>query len=187
MRRAWVYIIGLAIVVALSTLLVIETYMQISEIQSKLLEIQSQISEIRNQHLKTFCSAWEYYTSDWYTAINSPVLSSYDYGAPNSSLLPHANLGVTISNNNSESLFNVAVEVSYRTSEGSWNTTARTDIGFLDIQQSKQTFVLLTNPYLSLWHTKRPKYGGTTTWENVTVYFLNATYFQIAAYGFSKP
>jgi len=60
--------------------------------------------------------------------------------------------------------------------------------GFLDIQQGKQTQITLTNPYLSLWHTKRPNYGRWgTRWENVTVYVLNASDYKITAYGFAKP
>lgn len=108
------------------------------------------ISEIQNQNPKIICFAEENNTSNWYKTKNSPVLSSYSYGAGNYSSLPHVNLGVQILNNNSKSLFNVAIEVSYRTTENNWETTAKKDIGFLDIQQRKQTQITLTNPYLSV-------------------------------------
>jgi hypothetical protein len=146
------------------------------------------VSAIQNQNPKIFCYAYENKTSDWYQTENSPVLSSYEVGAGNDSSLPNVNLGVYILNNNSETVFNVAIEVSYRTTENEWKLTTRIALGFLDIQEYRQTQITLTNPYLPLWHTKRPIYGlGTTTWENVTVYVLNASDYKITTYGFAKP
>ena len=102
------------------------------------------------------------------------------------------NFGVRVHNNNSISLSNVEVEVTYRTVENNWNTTEKVNIGFLDTQQSKQTKITLVNPYLSLWDTRRPDSARHasdkgTTWENVTVYVLDATDCRITAYGFAKP
>lgn len=144
------------------------------------------ISRIQLLESRIFCSAYEYNTSNWYKGDKCPVLASYDYGTPNYST-SYTNLGARIFNNNSKSLFNVIVEVSYRTTEDKWNTTKK-EMGFLDIREYKQTKITLTNPYLSLWQTKRPDYSGReTTWENVTVYFFNASDYKIVAYGFEKP
>ena len=143
------------------------------------------ISKIQLPDTRIFCSAYENNTSNWYKTDNCPVLASYEYGTPNYST-SHINLGARVFNNNSKSLFNVMVEVSYRTTENKWNTTKK-EIGFLDIQEYKQTEITLANPYLSLWQTKRPKYNYETTWENVTVYFFNVSDYKIIAYGFEKP
>ena len=143
--------------------------------------------ETQNQNTKIFCYAIEAGTSDWQKEEGFPVLSSYSVGAENYST-SQVNFGVSISNNNSISLFNVEFEVSYRTAENEWNTTTKANIGFLDIQQSKHSEVTLTNPYLSLWQTRRPDYrSGETIWENVTVYVLDANDCKITAYGFAKP
>lgn len=164
------------------TIILIASIVVIAVVVSALL-----ISEIQNQNPKIFCYARENLTSNWYKTEHCPALASYDYGSQNFSSLPHVNLGVSIFNNSSKSLFNVVIEVLYRTAENKWNMTAKTDIGFLDIQQYKQTQITLTNPYLLLWHTKRPKYNGITIWENVTIPVLNASDYKITAYGFAKP
>ena len=145
-----------------------------------------------NTHNPIFCYAIESGTSDWQKTEGHPVLSLYSFGAQNFSSLPNVNFGVRVHNNNSISLFNVEVEVTYRTVENNWNTTEKVNIGFLDTQQSKQTRITLVNPYLSLWDTRRPDSARHasdkgTTWENVTVYVLDATDCRITAYGFAKP
>ena len=135
-----------------------------------------------------FCSAAESGTSYWRKREGYPVLSSYYAGAENFSSLPNVNLGVRINNNHLIPLFNVKVEVEYRTIENEWNTTEKVYLGFFDIQQNKETKITLSNPYLSLWQTKRPVYyDPDTDWENVAVYVLNATDLKIRAYGYAKP
>jgi hypothetical protein len=174
------------------------------------------VSGIQNQNPKIFCYAEEYETSDWYVRedgteihhysacwqswsnTDSPVLATwYDLNFPqNFSSLPNADLGVQVFNNDSKSLFNVAIDISYRTTENKWATITK-EVGFLDIQQYKQTTITLTNPYLYPWHTVggfRSMYiraDGMTdykwTFENFTVYVLNASDSKItAAYGFAK-
>ena len=159
---------------------------------SQIFSSPSQLSEITNP--KVICYAVESGTSGWYKAMNftvgnSPVISLYEPESGDFEPMPQtANLGVYVKNNNSESLFNIVVEVSYRTSEDKWNTTSRIAIGFLDIQENKQVHIALANPYLSVWQTKEAVYNNPDThWRNVTAYVLDASDYKITAYGFAKP
>lgn len=137
---------------------------------------------------RIFCLAEEKGTSNWQKTIGYPVLSTYNAGALNFSSLPDVNLGVRVQNNNSFSLFNVHVEVTYKTCETEWKTTESVNIGILDIQQSKEIKITLIEPLLELWDTKRADYSGDeTTWEYVSVYVINATDLKITAYGFAEP
>ena len=154
----------------------------------------SQFGEITNP--KVISYAVEGGTSGWYKTMNitsgenSPVISQYYSDSGDYEPMPQtANLGVRVVNNNSESLFNMVVEVSYRTSEGKWNTTARIAIGFLDIQESKTVRMALANPYLSIWQTQEHVYNDPNTkYRNVTAYVLDASNYKIiAAYGYAKP
>jgi hypothetical protein len=116
-----------------------------------------------------------------------PVLSSYTYGAENWSI-SQVDVIVSIKNNNSISLFNAVVELSYKNVDDVWVTATKTDLGFIDVQEGKRTEVTITNPHLLLWDTKRPKYTNEgTIWENVTVYVLNIPELRVTAYGFAKP
>ena len=156
------------------------------------------ILEIQNQNPKIFCYAEENDTSEWYKAGHSPVMATgyfpndIEVLPANFSSLQKVTLGVQIFNNGTKSLFNIAIDVSYRTTVNKWNTTARADLGFLDISHSKQTGITLTNPYLALWHTEvYIRHGSPTgayyTFENDTVYFLNASDYKITAWGYAKP
>lgn len=159
---------------------------------SQIFSSPSQLSEITNP--KIFCFAVEGGTSGWYKtrefpAGNSPVISQYYPESQDFIPMPQtANLGVQVTNNNSESLFNIVVEVSYRTTEDKWNTTSRIAIGFLDIQEYKVVHIALANPYLSVWQTKEAVYDNPDThWRNVTAYVLDASDYKITAYGYAKP
>jgi hypothetical protein len=150
----------------------------------QILSATSQINEISNP--KIACLAIQSQNSDWYTAEGNPVFASYQAGTPNYTVTS-INFGVLITNNNTKSLFNIQVEVSYKTTQGDW-TTVKENKGFIDMNEAKQTTVNLPNPYLSLWDTKRPIYGNSETqWEYVTVYYLDASYYRIIAYGYSEP
>jgi hypothetical protein len=145
------------------------------------------VSEIQNQNPKIFCFAGEALTSNWYKTDHCPALSEYVLGAPNFSSLPNVDLGVGVFNNNSMTLFNIVIEVSYKTTENVWNLTKKTDVGILDVQQYKQTKITITNPYLAVWHTQRPEYKRPDILENVTVPVLDSSDYRITAYGFARP
>jgi len=142
---------------------------------------------IQDQNSKFFCTAYEFGTSDWQMNDGFPVLASYSYRTKNWSTTK-VKLGVSIQNNNSISLSNVQLDVSYRTMEYTWNTT-KANLGFFDAGEERHMEIALTNPYLSLWATRRPvyaRYPEETMWENVTVYVLNATELKITAYGYAE-
>jgi hypothetical protein len=139
-------------------------------------------SEIQNP--KIFCYAEEYTSF----IRRSGGLTLDPYVVVENDSLHNVPLRMWIANNNSKSLFNVGVEVSYRTTENNWVTITKTDVSFIDTHSGKQTVVNLVNPYLSLLHTKEADYSGEeTTWENVTVYVLDESDYKITAYGFAKP
>jgi hypothetical protein len=87
------------------------------------------------------------------------------------------------------SLFNVGLEVKYRTAEGDWKTVTKTNLGSLDAQEITHTEIILTNPHLSPMDVRRPNSARyPTVWENVTVYVLNTIDdVKITAYGFARP
>jgi hypothetical protein len=137
---------------------------------------------------QVFCVAYEIGTSDWEIKGGFPALTSYSYGDKNWST-SQVKLGVSIVNNNSMSLFNVGLEVKYRTAEGDWKTVTKTNLGSLDAQEITHTEIILTNPHLSPMDVRRPNSARyPTVWENVTVYVLNTIDdVKITAYGFARP
>ncbi len=142
------------------------------------------------QNPKIYCNAKaeNVGNSNWRMTEGFPVLSSYSYGAKNWST-SQVSVVISIDNNNSVSIFNTVIELSYPTEAvGVWNTTTKTDIGFIDVHGRKQTEITITNPNLILWNTKRPDYTKQgTVWENVTVYVLDLTALKIVCYGYAKP
>jgi len=172
-------VIGL--IIGLFTGLVIGYFM------SQIFSSPSPISEITNP--KVFCYTVESGTSGWYKTEKSPTVERYYTDFEDVEPMPQtANLGVYVRNNNSESLFNIVVEVSYRTINEEWNTTSRIAIGFLDIQESKQVKMAFDNPYLSVWQTHERVYNDPNTeYRNVTAYVLDASDYKITAYGYAKP
>ncbi len=138
--------------------------------------------------IQVFCVAYEMGTSDWEIKGGFPALTSYSYGDKNWST-SQVELGVSILNNNSMSLFNVGLEVKYRTAIDDWKTVTKTNLGSLDTQETMYTEIILTNPHLSLMGARRPNSARyPTVWENVTVYVLNVIAdVKITAYGFARP
>ena len=149
---------------------------------------------LANQNPKIFCQAEEQGTSSWYKSHDYETGEKEIYIASSSSgrnftSLPNVDFGIKIINNNNNSLFDVTIEVTYRTIDDEWNTVTKTNIGFLDIQQSKNVKITLTNPYLTLWPlTKKIDHGhGIITWDNITIPVLNTSDCVISAYGFTQP
>jgi hypothetical protein len=102
------------------------------------------------------------------------------HGFFNFTNLPDVNLQIYITNNNTKSLFNVAVVVSYRNLQNTWVNTTKAEVGFLDIQQNKEAHSTLMSPkvfYIQWW----------TNVINNTIPVLNMTDLRVTAYGFSKP
>jgi hypothetical protein len=153
---------------------------------SQIFSSPSPISEITNP--KVFCYTVESGTSGWYKTEKSPVVARYNIDFEEAGPNPQTvNLGVNVRNNNSESLFNI-VEVTYKTSEGQWNTTSRIAIGFLDIEEYKTVKIALSNPYTSVWEAHEPVYNHPDTeYRNVTAYVLDANDYRMTAYGYAKP
>jgi len=141
---------------------------------------------------KIFIEARESQTSNWYRIEGSPVIgASYNtiYEPDNRTLEKPstANLGVKIYNNYSLPLYRVKVEVSYRMASDIWNTTSFS-VAFLLPDTSEQVFILLTNPYLTKWHTRTPQYTNNgVIWHNVTVWVLETMDYKIMTpYGYDK-
>ena len=183
---------ALALTLVLGLIIILLTGYFLTQVISNMNEPQQTQPQSTNEQNPIFCYAKESWTSDWRKTEGYPVLASYSFGTQNFSSLPNVNLGVRISNNNNIALFNVEVEVTYRTVWNTRKTTEKVNIGFLDIQQNKQARITLVNPYLSLWDTRRPDSARNaddpeTKWENVTVYVLDVTDCKITAYGFAKP
>jgi len=153
-------------------------------------EIFSPSQEPDKQNPKIFCNAKEDHISSYYqidpetNAIIGLVVSE-----DNVTEMPNVEIQILISNNNSIPLYNVGVEVSYLTIiQAAWNTTTKTDTGFIDAGGSKRTTITLVNPYLELWQTTRPVYlGGITVIENVTVCVLDLDNVRFTAYGYAEP
>ena len=141
--------------------------------------------EVFNLEPKIYCSAQESGTSNWYKTEKNPVLTSYQFGN-NFSSLPNAKLGVRFSNNNTKSLFNVMIEVSYLTINGNWNTTSKYT-GFLDFEEEASTEITLMNPKLLYWDTEIPVYRvPEEDWKDVNVPYLDSDNFKITVYGFEN-
>ncbi len=153
---------------------------------SQILSSPSPINELTNP--KVFCYAGESGTSGHYKTEKSPVIDKYYPELENFVSIPQtANLGVSVYNNNSNSLFNIVIEVSYKTSNGNWNTTSRIAIGFIDIQEGKQVKIALENPYLSVWQFQERVYNDPNVeYRNATAYVLDANDYEITAYGYSN-
>lgn len=147
-------------------------------------QIQSQTTQTEEQ---IYCTAMEHETSKWYKTTDQPALSRYVYGAANFSTLPNVELGLLVKNNNTLTLFDVYVTITYNTTKGTpQNVTAK--IGSLDIQETKQIKITLTDPQLLIWETKRPNYATSpTTWENVTIPVFDVTACNITVYGHKTP
>lgn len=132
------------------------------------------VTEIQNP--KIFCHSREYGSSNWYRGENNPSFGSGE----------DIQVGVSVTNNVSLTLFNLQVVVSYKTTSNTWNTTSK-NIGILDIEQNKQTQVSLTNPELETWTFNTTISYNPKRYGIVTRYVLNATNYKITAYGFARP
>jgi hypothetical protein len=105
-----------------------------------------------------------------------------------------ANLSLQITNNVSRTLYDIVVEVRYKTSEGSWNTT-RTVIDSLGIQESRTVNVPLANPAittentteLATYYPNDPNHNWNPHSVHLTEYVLSLRDHEIDAYGFAKP
>jgi hypothetical protein len=105
-----------------------------------------------------------------------------------------ANLSLQTTNNVSRTLYDIVVEVRYKTSEGSWNTT-RTVIDSLGIQESRTVNVPLANPAittentteLATYYPNDPNHNWNPHSVHVTEYVLSLRDHEIDAYGFAEP
>lgn len=139
--------------------------------------LQQQIPLVtEGQNPKLFCPAIEYHSSSWYHSEHNPSYTSND----------DIELGVSVTNNVSSTLFNFQVVVSYKTASDTWDTTSK-NIGILDVGQTRETRISLTNPELWTWTFNTVISYNPTTYGNVTRYVLNATNYEITAYGFVNP
>lgn len=95
-------------------------------------------------------------------------------------------LVVSATNNWTISIFNLAIEVSYRMVGDKWNTTKITNLGFLNVGAGHTLYNNLTNPFLveSLWEFLDIRTG---TYYLVNKYDQNASDRSVIAYGFAKP
>lgn len=143
----------------------------------------------QTEQQKIFCNADESKSSGWFRSYPEnrsrldPVVS-----AMNETEVPSIEITVNIYNNNSISLFNVGMEVTYRTIENTWSTITKTNLGFVDALSEKHVEVTITNPYVSLWDTKKAVYNDPDThWVNGTVCTLNLDDINTVAYGYAQP
>ncbi len=146
---------------------------------------QSGNIEISNQRI--VCSAFVFSSR---TINNGPVVAYY---YPDGELEPNfvpmpqsANLSLRITNNVSKTLYDIVVEVKYKTSEGSWNTTSRTVIDRLGNLETKNVNITLANPAIIIENSRHvdfydPNYRSI----NETAYVLSIKDHEIVAYGFA--
>ena len=131
-----------------------------------------------------FCISDESVRSSWFkSSPNDPVVSSM-----NETEVPSLEIVVKIDNNNSLSLFNIGIDVTYRTIEDKWTTITKTNLGFVDALSKKQIELIITDPYVSLWETKYAVYNDPDThWINGTVCVFNLDDISTVAYGYAEP
>jgi hypothetical protein len=104
-----------------------------------------------------------------------------------------ANLSVRVTNNVSKTLYDIVVEVRYKTSDGSWNTSTIVTIDHLVVGQSKEVSFTLSNPAIRTENVKQlVAYDFNTHnfdphFVNVTRYTLSIKDHETGAYGFAKP
>ena len=150
--------------------------------------LQQVFSDLYNQQheneLKIFCNAGESVQTNWYkSSPNEPVVSSM-----NETEVPELDIRVTVRNNNSISLFNIGIEVTYKTIDSNFSTITKTNLGFVDALSVKDIDITITNPYVSLWETKKAVYYDPDThWTNGTVCVLNLDDISTIAYGYAEP
>jgi hypothetical protein len=97
-----------------------------------------------------------------------------------------ANLTLKITNNVSQTLYNAVVEVKYKTSEGTWNTS-REVIDVLGISQSRTVNITLANPAITIENTRQLNmYDPNHRFVNTVLYVLSIRDYEIVACGFAK-
>ena len=141
------------------------------------------------QQSKIFCNADESVQSSW-TRTYPENRSKFYYvvSGMNETELPELRIKVTIRNNNSISLFNTGIEVTYKTIDNKSNTITKTNLGFVDANSVKDIEIIITNPYVSLWETKKAVYNDPDThWTNGTVCLLDLDDINTIAYGYAEP
>lgn len=133
-----------------------------------------------------YCTVQESKTTGWYQQKGNPVLASYDTGESFASL-PTVDLGAKVTNNGTVTLYNVKVIVTYLNVNHE-NCVDSIDAGIVDVGESKQVYVYLTNPLLTSWTTEHESWhGDNINRESVTVPVLTEQSYSIVAYGTTRP
>ena len=98
-------------------------------------------------------------------------------------------VGAMVQNNNTETLFRVHVEVSYRMSNGEWSTLPAVNMGLIDISEKKHTVASLTDPFLSSWEIQKydSNYDSPGNLRNITIPTMAYDNVQVIAYGYTFP
>jgi hypothetical protein len=128
-----------------------------------------------NLDSRIFCYARENDSSKWYRTDDCPTYAEGE----------EVSLGIVVVNNFSCTLYNIRVEVTYKTTSNAWNTTSR-NIGLIDIEGRKQVRFYLSNPKLEAWTFNTTIGYHPTRYGIVTRYVLNSTNYKIKAYGFPQ-
>lgn len=134
---------------------------------------------------KIACTAVESFATSNMHYGRSPVIAYY---YPEEGYVPmpqSADLSLDVKNNNTLPLYDVAVEVTYETSDGSWNT-AKSTIAFLDSKATKRISITLSKPELITKGLTRMTPSGFIA-NGTLGYVLSIEDLKIAAYGFPSP
>ena len=95
-------------------------------------------------------------------------------------------IGIKVTNNSTQTLFRVHVDLSYRTSNGSWSTVSLPNIGMIDISDTKHATITLTDPFLSSWEIQKLD-SNSGNMQNVTLPTMLCNNVKVSAYGYSTP
>ena len=113
------------------------------------------------------------------------AFGDYDTKQPDSTY----QVGVLVQNNNTETLFRVHVEVSYRMSNNEWSTLPAVNLGLIDISEQKHTVASLDDPLLSTWEIQKydRNYDSPGNLRNITIPTMAKDNVHVIAYGYTTP
>jgi len=142
--------------------------------------LQSTTNLLNVQDKRIYCYTW--FGVGWYQKDGIMVFGdSYTKQADTEYII-----GVKVTNNNTQTLFRVHVDLSYKTSNGSWSTISVPNIGLIDISDTKHTTVSLIDPFLSTWEIQKLD-TGSGNMQNVTLPTMLCDDVKVIAYGYATP
>lgn len=129
---------------------------------------------------KIYCSTW--YGVGWYQKDGVMAFGDYQTKQPHNDY----RIGVKVTNNSTQTLFRVHVDLSYKTSNGSWSTISEPNIGMIDISEKKHIVVSLIDPFLSKWEIEKLD-TNSRLMTTVSIPTMSCDDVRVAAYGYKTP